>query len=208
MFCILIPTVNRKDLLMEALQYYKNHYPNTDILILDNGQQNIPQISPRIYIWESDINKGVAGSWNFLIQRAIEMGYEYFLVCNDDIIYQEGAGQINALIIKWGEYSLLQPRPYYNWSIFLISKTIFAAVGEFDEAFQRCFFEDNDYQYRVKLAGFNLQYSDELSPKVYRCSQTTQKSPELGGYVENRDYYLTKWGGLPNNEIYKTPFNK
>lgn len=207
-FAILIPTVNRKDLLMEALPYYATHYPNTNIIILDNGRQHIPQPTPKVWVFESEENLGVARSWNFLIKKAIEMGENYFLVLNDDILYKKGEGMINALIEKWGKYSFHQPRPYFNWSIFLFSKEIYELVGEFDRNFQKCFFEDNDYQYRLKLAGVNLRYEDELAPEVFRCSETTKRSPELGGYVENREYYIKKWGGLPENEQYKTPFNK
>jgi len=41
-FCILIPTINRADLLMEALPVYKEVYPNVKVYILDNGHQKIP----------------------------------------------------------------------------------------------------------------------------------------------------------------------
>jgi glycosyltransferase involved in cell wall biosynthesis len=38
--CILIPTINRADLLNEALEVYENCFPNTMIYVLDNGKQN------------------------------------------------------------------------------------------------------------------------------------------------------------------------
>lgn len=208
MFCICIPTVNRKDLLVEALPYYCSLYPTTNIYVLDNGHQNIPQLCSRIYIFESEENLGVARSWTFLINKAIENGESNFLVLNDDIIYKRGQGFVNALIEKHGAWTFHQPRPIYNWSIFLISKEIYQKVGEFDSNFKRCFYEDNDYMYRLKLSGINVRYEDEFAPEVYRCSETTKRSPELGGYLENRAYYLEKWGGLPHQERYTFPFNK
>ena len=42
-YSILIPTVNRKDLLMEALEWYTIGMPNTNILVLDNGNQVTPE---------------------------------------------------------------------------------------------------------------------------------------------------------------------
>jgi GT2 family glycosyltransferase len=80
-------------------------------------------------------------------------------------------------------------------------------VGEFDEAFEKCFFEDNDYEYRMRLAGITIRYEDALNSEVYRNSQTIEKDPLLGGYLSNREYYIKKWGGLPDSETYKTPFN-
>ena len=40
-FCIAIPTINRKDLLVEALGYYAKTIPKVTKLILDNGYQGI-----------------------------------------------------------------------------------------------------------------------------------------------------------------------
>ena len=39
--CILIPTINRKDLLDEALEEYAKCYPTIEKFIVDNGKQGI-----------------------------------------------------------------------------------------------------------------------------------------------------------------------
>ena len=39
--CILIPTINRKDLMMKALESYSEVMPEVTKLILDNGNQDI-----------------------------------------------------------------------------------------------------------------------------------------------------------------------
>ena len=205
-FCILIPTVNRKDLLMEALEYYVANYPEIDILILDNGQQGIPQLAENVTIYESKENLGVARSWNYLLHKAILKGHKWFMVLNDDIVYKKNLNDIYRMMQKYDTNTFLQPRPYYNWSIFLFHKSVYDKVGVFDPAFVRCFFEDNDYRYRMKLAGVNVRYEDELAPEVFRNSQTIEKNPLLGGYLENREYYLRKWGGLPDQEKFKIPF--
>lgn len=208
MFSILIPTINRKDLLVEALDWYCENLPNTEILILDNGEQDIPCLTEKVWIWESEVNLGVAGSWNFLIQKAIQGGEQNFLILNDDIILQKSELEIDALIAMGSPNTFHRPRPFYNWSAFILRKSIFDAVGEFDTNFEKCFFEDNDYEYRMKLKGVQIKYEDGLAPEVYRNSMTIQKDPLLGGYIENRDYYIQKWGGLPNEETYKKPFDK
>ena len=211
-FCILIPTINRKDLLMEALGHYKHDYPNTQTIILDNGNQGIQTPNTSHYTVHSLLDKGnlgVAGSWNYLIETAIEYyNYDYFLVLNDDIVLKCGEGAINALIEKWGQNNFHIPRPFYNWSAFLMNRWIYEKVGGFDTNFKKCFFEDNDYAYRLKLAGVNIRYEDQLNAEIYRNSQTIQKDPLLGGYIENKEYYIKKWGGIPEQETFKSPFNE
>lgn len=207
-FSILIPTINRKDLLVEALEWYCEYLPNTEILILDNGNQDIPCLSERVWIWENETNLGVAGSWNYLIHKAIQGKEQNFVILNDDIILKKSELEIDAMIAMGSPMTFHRPRAFYNWSAFILRKSIFDMVGEFDTNFEKCFFEDNDYEYRMRLEGVNIKYEDGLAPDVYRNSMTIQKDPLLGGYIENREYYIEKWGGLPTEEQYKTPFNK
>jgi len=206
-YCILIPTINRKDLLMEALDWYIPNLKETEIIILDNGKQGIASGVPNLKVFESEENKGVAGSWNWLIEKAISLGHTHFLILNDDIILKRSHSEIIDIIYRWGDNCFHRPRPFYNWSAIILNKSIYDMVGEFDEAFERCFFEDNDYEYRMRLAGITIRYEDALNSEVYRNSQTIEKDPLLGGYLENKDYYIYKWGGLPESETYKTPFN-
>lgn len=207
-FCILIPTINRKDLLMEALEHYIFAYPNTQIFVVDNGNQDIPRISTNLTIYEMSENLGVSGSWNWLVKNAIKQGYEHFLILNDDVVLKKDEATINALIDEGGENTFHVCKSFYNWSSYILNKHIYEKVGEFDENFKRCFFEDNDYCYRMILAGVNYMFHDFLNPEVYRNSQTIAKDPTLSGYLENEKYFIEKWGGRPGSETFKTPFNK
>lgn len=207
-FCILIPTINRKDLLIEALDFYTTHMPNTQILIWDNGKQSIPTY-PNTEIFEADYNYGVAASWNALIDKAWERGIENYLILNDDVILRCGEGIINQMLVKCAETKAFHRcRPFYNWSAFILRKSTYDLVGRFDENFKRCYFEDNDYQYRMRLAGIPIMYEDQLNPEIYRNSQSILKDPLLSNYIDNRDYFVKKWGGMPDSETHKTPFNE
>jgi GT2 family glycosyltransferase len=207
-FCILIPTINRKDLLIEALDFYTTHMPNTQILVWDNGKQAIPTY-PNTEIFEADYNYGVAASWNALIDKAWERRIENYLILNDDVILRCGEGIINQMLVKCAETKAFHRcRPFYNWSAFLLRKSTFDLVGQFDENFKRCYFEDNDYQYRMRLAGIPIVYEDDLNPEIYRNSQSILKDPLLSNYIDNRDYFVKKWGGMPDSETHKTPFNE
>jgi len=182
--------------------------PNTQIFVWDNGKQGIPAY-PNTKVFESEYNYGVAASWNALIERAHKMGFENYLILNDDVILRCGEGVINQILEKGKDGSAFHRcRPFYNWSSFILRKTTFDLVGKFDENFKRCYFEDNDYQYRMKLLGVPLRYEDDLNPEIYRNSQSILKNPILSNYIDNRDYFIRKWGGMPDSETYKTPFNR
>jgi GT2 family glycosyltransferase len=206
--CILIPTINRKDLLIKALNSYAELMPEVTKLILDNGNQDISCVDDNTWIWESKENLGVAGSWNYLINKAISNDFKYFLILNDDVILEKDESIIRQILKNGTSDHFYICRPFYNWSSFLLTKKVYEKVGAFDESFKKAYFEDNDYMYRMKLGGVPIKYVDELNPDVYLNSQTIEKNPQLCGYVTNKEYFLQKWGGLPESETFKTPFNK
>ena len=81
-------------------------------------------------------------------------------------------------------------------------------VGPFDEDFYPAYFEDNDYEYRIKLDEHcEVQIDSILNPTTYRNSMTIQKDPTLNkDFQTNQDRYVRKWGGKPSFEWYKKPF--
>jgi GT2 family glycosyltransferase len=82
-------------------------------------------------------------------------------------------------------------------------------LGGFDEGFKVAYHEDNDFCYRMRLAGMERLNTSFLNPVVYRNSMTIAKQPTLNQhFMENREYYFRKWGGYPNEETFKTPFNQ
>jgi GT2 family glycosyltransferase len=203
--CILIPTVNRADLLAEAMAQYERVFPETPVLIWDNGKQGLPEYR-NTETFVSDRNLGVAASWNALIKRASDRGFDTYLILNDDVILQCGEETLDRVLANGGDDIFHRCRPFYNWSSFILRKHIYMKVGPFDEEFKGCFFEDNDYEYRMRLSGIHIRYEDELNPGVYRNSQTIEKDPKLGNYIDNRELFIRKWGGMPGSETYLTPY--
>jgi hypothetical protein len=44
---------------------------------------------------------------------------------------------------------------------------------------------------------------------LYKSSQTLDLEPSIKTYAEkNKEFYIEKWGGLPDKETFKKPFNK
>jgi hypothetical protein len=61
----------------------------------------------------------------------------------------------------------------------------------------------------MRLCGFDRINTSYLNPVIYRNSQTILKDSSLNqNFNKNRQYYASKWGGLPSEETFTTPFNK
>jgi GT2 family glycosyltransferase len=204
-FAIGIPTLNRYDLLKEALDRYIVDFPTTHIYIVDNGNQGIDDSNPNITVLKSSYNLGVAASWNVLCNTIFEE-YTHALIMNDDIIIGKTESEIYELLNTVTADFYVGP---FYWSVFIIFKDIFDKVGGFDEEFYPAYLEDNDYHYRMKLMNCKYIQIEELLPEVCRNSMTLEKEPTINSTFEKlMKFYKEKWGGKPGEEKYLTPFNK
>jgi hypothetical protein len=60
----------------------------------------------------------------------------------------------------------------------------------------------------MKLKGINHHIDQRLNPEVFLNNGSTLVDPSLRGDEENKEYFVRKWGGMPNDEKYLTPFNE
>jgi GT2 family glycosyltransferase len=208
MFSIGIPTLNRADLLLPSLEKYLVDFKNTDIHIVDNGNQNLNHLEEnvQIYVHNQMENIGVAASWNKLCQ-IIFTKHDWALLVNDDVYLGYGNSRVN-MCIEMSEVGLVQSE--LNWSVLLINKDLYEYIGEFDEGFFPAYYEDSDYMYRLKLNGLLHEVNNKLNPIIAKVSQTYEKAPDLVNLSMrfNRQRYIDKWGNVPLLEKYTTPFNK
>lgn len=185
---------------------------------------------------------GCAKSWNYGIKDAFERGYDYVLILNNDILLHpetidklvermeskpidDGIAMITCLdvrneckkpdnifkLLSLGKVDVEESR-HPNFSAFMINKECWNKVGEFDENFKPCYFEDNDYHHRIELAGMRAICLP--TAMFYHYGSRTQNeaigkpicsSPQ---FEHNGRYYQNKWGGVPGSESFATPFNK
>ena len=204
-----IPTINRADLLNTALEKYQECYPNVDILIIDNGvNQQINTHNPRVRVFAQTSNLGVAASWNLICKTAFEGGYTHALILNDDIELVGNEYELLKTISNHGDNKLLVQSG--TWCVICVSKKVFETIGNFDEQFFPAYFEDNDYERRIKMQSdvFVLR-EPGLDPTLYRNSMTIKKEPTLNSNFErNKRLYVSKWGGEPHKETFGTPYNR
>jgi len=182
-------------------------------------------------------NKGVDGGWNQGIQIARNtLAFPYYAVLNNDIILQDDtlakmmavldqpnialstAFNTNDKTQTPADFFYKKPAKEFeltdapDFSCFMLKKETIDKIGYFDENYYPAYFEDNDYHYRIRLAG---QRAVKISNALYfhYGSQTIKDGPDIkrlsdSRFLINQAYFVKKWGGLPGQEIYKTPFNK
>jgi len=215
-FAIGIPTINRgQDLLLASLMAYAFFdFPDTDIYIIDNGKQGLAEEldkvnksfiqREKIHVIVEENNIGVAASWNKLC-RIIYEKYDNALILNDDVYLGYNDMDVDKFISE-NKSGFMQANS--TWSAFLINKSVFNKVGDFDEGFYPAYFEDNDYVYRMKLAKVVIKKNMKMMPKNMKHSSSIAKDPSLNkDFLKLKKRYIDKWGGEPEREKYKTPFN-
>ena len=152
-------------------------------------------------------NLGVAGSWNY----GIRSDADFLWIISSSLIFNKGFSELIEKTKEANEYGLLTDEA---WHCIGFTRKTFDKVGMFDEQFYPGYYEDNDFGYRLKLAGIHNHPDFPSLPKVkidVTCqgTATTLKS----GLVKPRfdllqEYYKRKWGGLPGNEKFIIPFNQ
>jgi GT2 family glycosyltransferase len=206
-FIVAIPTINRADLLNEALEKYFEDFKDTHIAICDNGKQNIITREENFMIYRPEENLGVAKSWNMLMDYADKIEATHVLVLNDDIYLGKTEHEINMLIRNNMDADFINS--FHNWCSYILKVEAWKIAGKFDEEFFPAYFEDNSFDYKMTLIEAKKTWTSFLDPLVYRNSMTIAKDPALNNrFQQNRELYIQMWGGLPTEEKYTTKFNQ
>lgn len=213
MINICVPTLNRYDKLNLLLDSLSNGSVLPDnIHILDNGG-NLELSSTykfNIHIVKPGYNMGVAASWNWFIKNVGEIR----VICNDDIIFEKDALEN---FVKNSHKELISSPDHLSlnvFSCFIFPDKMVELVGYFDENISPnyAYFEDNDYAYRLKLAGLclylvpNVKVIHDTSATLKKFS-SHEKSEHHRKFESARKNYIKKWGGTPGNERFITPYN-
>tara|TARA_Y100000310_G_scaffold12159_1_gene12597 strand:+ start:685 stop:1338 length:654 start_codon:yes stop_codon:yes gene_type:complete len=207
-----IPTLNRADLLNEALSDLAERLPDDKewyLTIVDNGNGQhitVPEsMGEKVSIRVSKTNLGVASSWNLILEEAFVFGdFSHVLMLNDDIVFPLDW----SVLEHYREEGFVIPPWKYHRCAFLIGRERYAEVGCFDQSFYPAYFEDNDYLYRMRLKELPVTVAEEFTPRTYRNSATIEMDPAVNsGFALLEMYYIRKWGGPPGAEQYDKPFD-
>lgn len=202
-----VPVLLRYDLLERLFRSAEaGKVRPTEYLIIDNGGKFVPpasHVSNKIGVQRPGKNIGVAASWNRILKYALNRG-EPVIVSNDDV--ELGRDTFEALA-----HELEQGAPFVSglgFALFGIRPECFFQVGGFDERFFPAYYEDRDYERRLKLAGVEWQ---ELSVTVRHEGWATSRAMNMEGhfdwYAQNLRRYIEKWGGVPGGEQFVVPYD-
>lgn len=109
-----VVTYNRKELLTQCVQHLLMQQAECDILVVDNAstdgtQQAVKALaSPRLLYQNTGSNLGGAGGFHFGIRWAVEEGYDYVWIMDDDTLPQP-----DALAQLWAAHERLNGE--YGW---------------------------------------------------------------------------------------------
>lgn len=167
-------------------------------------------------------NRGVASSWNIGLGFARTLRAQFLTICSTSLRFRDGG----RALCKTADIAVENQQWRYGfeslngWRCFTLGRFAWGTVGLFDEGFHPAYFEDNDYIWRMRVAGI-LEYNPHLGDR------STRKIPWVGAleadvvtdahaikncgiridFVELEQRYIRKWGGKPGNEIWATPWN-
>ena len=202
---LIVPVLKRFDLFTELMNSV-----DTDVrpFVIENYKHNL----------------GVAGAWNEGMRRALTSGYEYAIISNDDVRFQAGAIEEIYSILKETDAVLVSANQngWYNGDdnhpegadFFCFGVNIPKLIntcGSFDERIFPAYFEDNDMHRRIRLANQTAYIAkNAIAWHVGSATQNADPAnpacpPER--FQELREYYITKWGGPPDQETFDRPFN-
>lgn len=208
---ICIPTLVRYDCLIRAIESAEKGTLVPDkYLVIDNGG-NLSYTHPKMIVYKPSRNIGVAASWNYFIRHA--KGYR--IIINDDIIFYPET--IEKFISNLEEDKFCSPSNIIeknSFSCFYLPDAVVDRVGYFDEAISPGwgYYEDNDYYRRMKLIGIDMVSIPSEVDHVGSATLKALKGPEEKAHHQRFEIakanYLRKWGGLPAQETFSTPYNR
>jgi GT2 family glycosyltransferase len=184
------------------------------------------------------LEQPLSAAWNQGLEWSLNRDHDFTLIINDDILFApqtidnmiksliEKEQSNNCLMITGNNINGLFDNPLHileyktdveayqehpDFACFMIRPSIQNIIGSFDENFIPAYFEDNDYHYRINIAGYKA-YNAVSAPYYHYGSQTQNASDILPivppfAFELNRSYYCDKWGGVPGEELWVHPYN-
>jgi len=217
---ICVPTLNRYDCLDSLIDSIRQSIVlPTDLWLIDNGQRYMNSESLDFIDYygichhyrKFGQNIGCAASWNWFIAHT----HDIRIIVNDDITFTPSA--IGQLVDAFNPNALVSPDSIVgsnSFSCFMIPDNLVENVGYFDESISPgwAFFEDNDYYYRMCLAGYKIESAPNClvehgQSSTFKAFSEEEKNQHHERFRLAQSNYQRKWGNLPHQETFKIPYN-
>jgi hypothetical protein len=180
-------TLSRFDLAQRLLDSID--YPVEHLVIVNNSGRKAwrPQVNKNIVnTWHVEVPYGLGanGAWNLIIKSTPHA--PYWVLPNDDSWFEPGALEIIADNVDTTRFNFVNITP--RWSCVIPTEGSVAKAGLWSERFHPIYFDDDDYEWRMKerAVGFHT-----IDATVHHDNSSTLKS----GY-EDRNNATFRRNGL------------
>ena len=177
-FAILIPNYNGAIFIADTVDRFSKGFPSTLITVVDDASTDdsvarLSATSARIFVRKK--NGGFAAAVNTGLQFLAEVGVDYVLVANSDVVVDEDKCAAiaavldspilapNTAVLGFLEESVKNSAKNQGSNIsgflFALNMDTVKAIGFFDESFYM-YGEEQDYFRRIEDAGFGIQQTE------------------------------------------------
>lgn len=179
-------------------------YPVEHLVIVDNSGTNTwqpsqPEKVKNLWLMRVPYGLGLVGAWNLIVKSTPHA--PYWVLVNDDAHFAEGALEIIAQDAN--PDGLAFPHIVPDWSCIVLGQKVVEQVGLYDERLYPLYFDDNDYERRIRNAGLpvtrieaivhhdnssTLQGNEGNNGRTFQANQRLYQSK-----VEANDYSEGNW---------------
>lgn len=221
-----VESVNIPDEMQGKIFLIDNYSVSPFVPNLDSFRNRYPQV-----IVKNPKGNHVGASWNLGIKMSLEEGYDYVVVCNNDIIFhkncignlvnfaQKHQNYILWTAAEWPDLRTIKTvddavfddnfDEHPHFSCFMVDKRLPEIVGWFDENLKVGYFEDGEMHYRILLSK-NKAVKVSKARFYHYGSRTISVDDGIFAsnrrtYEENRDYIKKKWNVDFHQKAYEPP---
>lgn len=149
-------------------------YPVEHLVIVDNSgtqswQPSKPDKVKNLWLIRVPFGLGLVGAWNLIVKSTPYA--PYWVLINDDAWFENGALEIIAK--EADSETLLFPDITPDWASIVLGSKIVEEAGLYDERFYPVYFDDNDYERRIRHKGLEIK---GIEAKIHHENSSTLKS--------------------------------
>lgn len=170
-------------------------YPVERLVIVDNSGKREWEPRPNHNIkdlWLIQVPHGLGanGAWNLIIKSTPHASY--WVIPNDDSWFEPGALETIANDVRLDSFNFVDVNP--RWSCVIPTEGSVAKAGLWDEAFHPIYYDDDDYEWRMRELGVPFHTIDA---RVHHDNSSTLRS----GYQQRNDYTFKRNRSLFTNKV-------
>jgi GT2 family glycosyltransferase len=177
-------------------------YPVEHLVIVDNsGTQSWnptqPETVKNLWLIRVPYGLGLVGAWNLIIKSTPHA--PYWVLVNDDAYFGEGA--LDAIAQDADPDALSFPHISPDWSCIVLGQKVVEEVGLYDERLYPLYFDDNDYERRIRNAGLPVK---RINAIVHHDNSSTLKA----GYELQNNKSFRKNQQLFDNKVLNNDYTE